>query len=164
MPERPIAYFLTFRCYGTWVPGDPRGSVARRNNGYGDPYDEPNSVRERLARERVASPVSLEPAARSCVEATIEEVASDRGWRLWAVNARTNHVHLVIGTTKKPEEVLVELKAWSTRRLRMSGLFPSDARIWAKHGSTRYIWTEESLERACHYVRYGQDKEGVEGY
>src|SRR6185437_3218042 len=25
VPDEPLAYFLTFRCNGTWLPGDSRG-------------------------------------------------------------------------------------------------------------------------------------------
>ncbi len=33
----PLAYFITFRCYGTWLHGDRRGSVDRFHNIYGTP-------------------------------------------------------------------------------------------------------------------------------
>jgi hypothetical protein len=28
----PLAYLITFRCYGTWLHGDSRGSVDRFHN------------------------------------------------------------------------------------------------------------------------------------
>ena len=34
----PLAYFITFRAYGTWLHGDERGAVDRRHNDYGTPY------------------------------------------------------------------------------------------------------------------------------
>ncbi|MGQ0761444.1 MAG: hypothetical protein ACT4OT_05435 [Acidobacteriota bacterium] len=33
----PLAYLITFRCYGTWLHGDERGSVDRKQNVYGTP-------------------------------------------------------------------------------------------------------------------------------
>jgi hypothetical protein len=33
----PLAYLITFRSYGTWLHGDPRGSVDRFHNVYGKP-------------------------------------------------------------------------------------------------------------------------------
>jgi hypothetical protein len=33
--DTPLAYFITFRAYGTWLHGDKRGSVDRHNNRYG---------------------------------------------------------------------------------------------------------------------------------
>jgi hypothetical protein len=31
----PLAYLITFRCYGTWLHGDARGSVDPTHNVYG---------------------------------------------------------------------------------------------------------------------------------
>jgi hypothetical protein len=33
----PLAYFITFRSYGTWLHGDERGAVDRFHNFYGTP-------------------------------------------------------------------------------------------------------------------------------
>ena len=33
--EIPLALLITFRCYGTWLHGDLRGSVDRDHNVYG---------------------------------------------------------------------------------------------------------------------------------
>ena len=33
----PLAYFITFRAYGTWLHGDERGSVDRLHNTFGSP-------------------------------------------------------------------------------------------------------------------------------
>jgi hypothetical protein len=35
--EFPLAYFISFRCYGTWLHGDERGSMNRKQNQYGTP-------------------------------------------------------------------------------------------------------------------------------
>lgn len=29
-------------------------------------------------------------------------------------------------------------------------------KLWTRHGSTRYLWNEASVEAACRYVRDGQ--------
>jgi hypothetical protein len=47
---------------------------------------------------------------------------------------------------------MTTLKAWSTRRLREARLVEVGARVWSRHGSTRYLWTTESVETACRYV------------
>jgi len=39
--DTPLAYLITFRCHGTWLPGDERGSVDRFHNRYKSPYIEP---------------------------------------------------------------------------------------------------------------------------
>ncbi len=38
----PLAFLITFRCYGTWLHGDQSGSIDRFHNRYKSPYIEPN--------------------------------------------------------------------------------------------------------------------------
>jgi hypothetical protein len=40
--DTPLAYFISFRTYGTWLHGDKRGSIDRHHNQYGSPYIPPN--------------------------------------------------------------------------------------------------------------------------
>ena len=55
-----------------------------------------------------------------------------------------------------PERVVSALKAWSTRRLAEAQAFAPGVSIWSRHGSTVYLWTQQSVERAVDYVVYGQ--------
>ncbi|MBI2767326.1 MAG: transposase [Chloroflexi bacterium] len=88
---------------------------------------------------------------------TILEVCETRGWNLFAINVRTNHVHVVVTATAPPERVLNDFKAWCTRRLRECGLASPGVHIWSRHGSTRHLWTDEHVAVAKHYVLYEQD-------
>ena len=49
-----------------------------------------------------------------------------------------------------------DFKAWSTRRLRDAGLLTRDTRVWTRHGSTPYLWSEADVEQASLYVVQGQ--------
>lgn len=69
-----------------------------------------------------------------------------------AIHVRPQHLHAVIHGTATPEKMFVDLKAYCTRRLRESGLLNADEKVWTKHASTRYLWTEESVRQAMHYV------------
>lgn len=52
---------------------------------------------------------------------------------------------------------MVDFKAYATRAIRSSADEQTIMqRYWTRHGSTRYLWTEESLDAAVKYVRYGQ--------
>jgi len=156
----PLAYLVTFRCYGTWLHGDARGSVDRNHNVHDTPLVSPD--RRLLARRAAmlkAEPVFLEPAHRVVVEQTLRDVSAFHGWTLHAVNVRTNHVHAVVSAACAPERVLNAWKSWSTRRLREAGLVSSSRRMWSRHGSTRYLWSEESLNQACLYVEEGQGED-----
>lgn len=94
----------------------------------------------------------LDEGRRTVVLRTIREVADHRGWRLWAVHVRSNHVHIVVTTEVKPEKVMVDLKAWSARRLRETFEEESDRVRWAQHGSTKYLWSENAVAAAGVYV------------
>ena len=53
---------------------------------------------------------------------------------------------------------MVAMKAYSSRALNQRGLdFPGQRR-WARHGSTQYLWTKESVRAA---IRYVVDEQGV---
>jgi hypothetical protein len=45
MDAVPLAYFITFHTYGTWIHGDDRGSVDRHHNLYGTPMLPPDPSR-----------------------------------------------------------------------------------------------------------------------
>jgi REP element-mobilizing transposase RayT len=92
------------------------------------------------------------------VHDAIFEVCGHRAWTLLALNVRTNHVHVVLAAgASPPGPVLVSLKAWSTRRLREAGVVGVATRVWSRHGSTRYLWSEAAVQRAVSYVVEWQD-------
>ncbi|HVF42516.1 MAG TPA: transposase [Pyrinomonadaceae bacterium] len=157
----PLAYLLTFRCYGTWVHGDRRGSMDRQgHNVYGTPRIAPNEKLERADAGRLKyPPVTLDTRRRATVEKAIREVCEHRGFRLDAVNVRTNHVHAVVAAACGPEGVMTSFKSYATRMLREDGLLSAGAKPWARHGSTRYLWKPHHVVDAIDYVLYGQGDE-----
>lgn len=162
--QRPVfsaslmqAYLITFRCYGTWVHGDERGAVNHRQNNFGTPLLEPHCGLEQAEKLSMKhSTILLDSPLRKVIDRTIREVITYRGWELFALAVRTNHVHIVVGTDGKPEKAMNDFKAWSTRRLREASLILHDTRLWAQHGSTRYLWNDEEIAAACRYVAEGQ--------
>ena len=87
----PLAYLITFRCYGTWLHGHSRGSVDRFHNRYGAPLIAPNR-RWLQHKERALKrpPVNLSRRRRAAVKEAIQEVCRIRRWQLWTCNIRTN--------------------------------------------------------------------------
>lgn len=73
------------------------------------------------------------------------------------MSVRTNHVHCVVVGIASPERILNDLKAWATRALREAELVPPDVSPWSRHGSTRYLWTEASVDTAIRYVEEFKD-------
>ncbi len=158
---RPLAFLITFRCYGTWLHGEERGSIDRRNyHRYGTPDMPANN--KLLDDERTllkSLPILLNHAQRNIVALAIREVCEHRGYVLHAVNVRTNHVHSVVSASCKPEHVMDGFKAYATRKLREASLLGRDVKPWARHGSTPYLWTKEEVQRAVDYVVNGQGDE-----
>ncbi len=149
----PLAYFLTFTTYGTWLHGRDPGSVDREHNRPGTPWLA--SDPELAAANRVflrQEPYLLDEPRRVIVLRTIHEVATHRNWKLWAAHVRSNHVHVVITAMVKPEKVMADLKAWASRRLREAFGESADRDRWTQHGSTRWLNDEESLAAAIDYV------------
>ena len=157
----PLAHLITFRCHGTWLHGDARGSVDRFHNRYKSPYIGPNQHwyrhNERILRRE---PVILDASRRTSVEAAIRETCNFRKWYLHAVNVRTNHVHSVVSIgSLKPERAMTAFKANATRQMRQDGCWQYEQSPWVEKGSKRYLWNERSVALAIDYVLYGQGDE-----
>jgi len=181
MPE-PLAYFLTWSTYGTWLPGDERGWIL-----YAHGWQFPDAARMLEAEARMTEDACrLDGEQRDVVERQIAETCKIRNWELHAVNCRSNHAHVVVTAHQAPKIVRNQLKAWCTRRLKeleakrrlgeetprsRFGLVadastptrsvsedPIRENWWAERGSQRFINDSESLEAAILYVRDGQDK------
>jgi REP element-mobilizing transposase RayT len=158
--ERPLAYFLTWRMYGTWLPGDKRGTVRRTQNQYGTDRVGPRPELERVSQARMTAPAMiLNDRLREEVARAIEGECAHRRWILHALSVRTNHVHLLVSSGDPPERVMNVLKSWATRRLREAGMVTANQRMWARHGSTRHIFVQSAFDEVWNYIVYGQEKE-----
>jgi REP element-mobilizing transposase RayT len=147
----PLAYFLTWTTYGTWLPGDERGWTRKRAIG----VQPPDASRRKAAESRlIQSPVLLDDDQRRTVTGTVVDHCLFRKWHLFVSNCRTNHVHVVVSAPLDPDRVMSQFKSWCSRRLNERG--PRRERWWTKDGSTRWINDEESLESAVLYVRDAQ--------
>jgi REP element-mobilizing transposase RayT len=151
-PE-PLAHFLTWRTYGTWLPGDDRGWVSRDRNSYSEPMNWPDSHLANGSRARmVTAPVSLSDPMRERIDSILREACAHRGWALVALNVRTNHVHAVIALDGSPRSAMTQLKARTTRVLRDEGRLSPEGELWGRGGSARVIWNEAALAASVDYV------------
>jgi REP element-mobilizing transposase RayT len=155
--DTPLAYFISFRSYGTWLHGDERGSIDRFNNRYRAPYLPANEKwRNYNQRQLKAEPSILKAKHRKSVEAAIRETCKIRNWLLLALNVRTNHVHSVVSANRRASLVLNAFKANATRQLREDRLWPHSFSPWADKGSKKKLWNEHSVAKAIDYVMNGQ--------
>lgn len=159
--EFPLAYLITFRCYGTWLHGDERGSYRRSHGVISGVSRIPArpGLRKAESTQLKHEPVTLNAKQRTVVENAVREVCVHRKYRLRAINVRTNHVHTVVSAVCEPEPILDAFKSYSTRALRRSGLLDISVKPWARHGSTIYLWKEHAVAKAVEYVLLGQDGE-----
>jgi REP element-mobilizing transposase RayT len=156
--EHPLAFFLTWTTYGSWLPGDARGWTDERGH-HRDGDELRRRIAERACRGR---PVLLTSAERVLVARVIGQHCLIRSWGLHAVAVRAQHVHVVVTALGvSPRRVRQELKGWTSRRLsehccgtglRRAGTW------WTECGSTRWIRTPESLDAVVTYVVECQDK------
>jgi REP element-mobilizing transposase RayT len=149
----PIAYFMTWPTYGTWLPGDERGWVKYRAG-----WQLPDPIREREAMALMTEDACiLTGDQRQIVEDQIAETCAHRGWTLHAVNCRSNHMHVVVtADVGDPKRIRIDLKAWATRALKKK-VDSGRESWWAERGSIRYVNSDDDLEAAILYVRDGQE-------
>ena len=153
----PPAYLITFHTYGTWLPGDPRGTVTREHNQYGEPRRGGcDALLERSRGLLRNPPVALHAAERVVVLRAFQHVCRHRAWTLHAAHVRTNHAHVVVGAEASPGRIMGDLKAWATRRLVEAGHRPRGVPRWVRQGSTRSLWQRTAVEAACFYVLHEQ--------
>jgi REP element-mobilizing transposase RayT len=154
------AYFITWTTYGTWLPGDRRGWVESGVAGIQSPNRKRESAARSLMVERL---VKLSVSQRTLVENTIRQHCTFRDWTLHAVNARSNHVHVVITADCEIDDVTKQLKAWCSRKLSDdAGLtevvaFKAGRRHWFTEGGDKeIIEDDEHLQNVIRYVLEGQ--------
>ncbi len=153
----PIAYFITFHTYGSWLHGSDKGSVDRENNRPGDEVLPPDGRLESFRRSQMKQPdYRLDPSRRSLVMQAVLEHGEHKQWKIWAIHVRTNHVHIVVTSAQPPERVLMECKAYASRALNQAALDPPDCERWSRHGSTRHLITEDEVAAKIRYVAEGQ--------
>lgn len=153
----PLAYFITFSCYGTWLHGEKETSVDRFTNTPGTDFLPLSPKRSDLVRKKMVEiPYVLDQVRRDIVLKTIMDVCSQRQWVLLAAHIRTNHIHMVIHAIQPPEQIMNTIKSYASRRLNEVGLDGSRIKRWTRHGSTRYLWKEAEVEATIQYVVYEQ--------
>jgi REP element-mobilizing transposase RayT len=159
--SEPLAFFLSFRGYGTWLHGDERFSMDRKQfNTYGGDKMPSNIELQKKEYSNLKNePFLFDGNRRMVIEKAIREVCKFRGYQLIALNIRTNHVHCVVKGAVAPELILNSFKSYATRHLRNELEISKEIRVWSRHGSTRYLWTDEQIEFAVDYVINGQGDE-----
>ena len=151
----PLAFFITWTVYGTFLQGDQRGWTKRRG---GFQAAEPKLVQWRS--DRLKHPIELlNENQRTVVETEIDRLAQFRGWKIWARSARSNHVHVVVTAVEYAgNKVRDQFKANCTRVLRERWSKFVDRPVWTTGGDWKCINDEDALEQIVVYVAQAQDR------
>ncbi len=110
----PLAYFITWTVYGTFLQGDGRWWRKKRKGSQSPQPRLEEWHRDRLRHEIIL----LSEQHRDTVKSEIQTHCEFRQWQLWIANPRTNHVHVVISARGFVGDVVRDqLKANCTRGL-----------------------------------------------
>ncbi|MEO5924386.1 MAG: transposase [Bryobacteraceae bacterium] len=151
------SYLITLTTYGHHIPGQP-GTVNRHHNHFGSRLPHPNPrLRQSIDRRLLQAPFELDPADRQIVLEAITAVCEHKKWHLSAVHIRTNHVQIVTDGAASPEFMMNAFKSYASRALNAKYPAHSSRLRWARHGSTRHLFTREALENA---IKYTLDAQG----
>jgi hypothetical protein len=151
-PE-PLALFLTWTTYGSWLPGDHRGWSDKRGMVHAPSFRLAISAGHRLS----GSAVVLTPTERLVVVETIARHCQHRQWQLFACDCRSQHVHVVVSASAyQPATVSRQLKMWTTHALGADA--SPKRRIWTRGCSRRRIYDERGLQAVIQYVAECQDR------
>ena len=163
MSDDVLAYFITWTCYGTHLPGDERGWTKWQQ---GNQIFQPQL--EQWCRSQMSdTAVMLDVSDREIVEQVIHDHCAIRAWKLHAVNCRSNHCHVVVTAPNVDgEQVRDQFKSWATLKLKAYQLAQGDhadvgrQHWWTRKGSVRKLYDQESLEAAIVYTVEAQDTGG----
>ena len=164
------AWLLTNTTYGSWLPGNRRGSVTSvrgerptdaqsavriEHDIPGEPYEDAIPGLERSAREKMSGPpIYLDVEMAELVLAQFQETARYRGWTLQAVAIMFNHFHIVVEVEDDPHprKILADFKAYGTRVLNRKYGTPPSETWWTDKGSKRKLKDAEARLAGINYV------------
>lgn len=147
----PLAYFLTFTCYGSHLHG--QGPFHYERSTEGTKRLPPNRKREYWRRQDLKQPpFLLDAPRRTIVLRSILQTADYRGWTIHAAHVRSNHIHVVVSGPPTAQKAFGTFNAYASRHLTESGFDTNDRRRWTRHGSHRALHSERGIIQAVHYV------------
>ncbi|MCD0461995.1 transposase, partial [Roseiconus lacunae] len=96
---------------------------------------------------------------RSVVEHEVVRLSEFRGWTLWKISVRSNHVHVVVtATNANGSKIRDQIKANCTRALREKFTQFIDRPVWSVGGDWKCINTDEDLGQVILYASEVQDR------
>ncbi|MCC9599960.1 transposase [Stieleria sp. JC731] len=121
---------------------------------------QPQPLLQQWHQDRLSHEVILLSDEHQCVvDRVIRSHCDLRGWKLWAVSTRSNHVHVVVTAPDiEITRVRDQLKANGTRAVREIDRRFIGRPVWTTKGDIQVLRTETALEQALVYVEEAQDR------
>jgi REP element-mobilizing transposase RayT len=94
----------------------------------------------------------MDAVQRAIVLHAIDEVCRHKGWSLLAIHVRKTHVHVVVRSDKTAEFVMNAFKSYASRALNSHSPGHGSRLRWARHGSTRHLWSQQIIDAAMNYA------------
>jgi REP element-mobilizing transposase RayT len=161
-PEAPFALFLTWTCYGTWLPGDERGFVSNsllsgggfepKANTPGTPYRRDDGFTRQVAAslQKWDSVYLTQQQAMWAAESFVR-TAESKFWRILRGAVMSNHSHLVV--TDCPDDGEAVRRVFKgTSQAYLSEKMGQSQKWWTSGGSDRYRHTHAAIESTIRYV------------
>jgi REP element-mobilizing transposase RayT len=158
----PVALFITWTTYGTWLPGDARGYVSNtlspkggfepKQNQIGTPY----KVDEAYTRERARDlqkwqAVWLTVPQAQIVANSLVSVATKRDWMILRASVMSNHVHVVLTRCPIDGPGVRRILKGNTQA-DLSAAIGERRRWWTAGGSDRRRSGVRSIDATTRYV------------
>jgi REP element-mobilizing transposase RayT len=128
--------------------------VDDEHNEYGKPFVEPDAQREARAQVSMTQPpfVLSDAAPRDLVRDAIVALCREKGWRLWAVHVRTNHVHVVVSADRDPGRLMSDLRRERQKALNQAGFDDAKRTRWTRRGSTIHLFDQPPADGKIDYT------------
>ena len=163
----PVAMFITWTTYGTWLPGDERGHVSnvitpqsfvRKQNRPGTAYAKGNpSTRDRAAELQKWPTVWLTELDAIVVANSLVNVAVEGKWMILRAAVMANHVHVVVTDCPLDGPVVRRILKGKVQA-KLSEAVGTNRRWWTAGGSDRTRRGERSIDATVEYVANQQGK------
>ncbi len=149
----PLAYLITFTCYGTALHGENEAASLPHDLHFNPRFLSHQATRLRCTKVKLTEPAYfLDELRRFVVLNAIEEACDFYGWTLYAAHVRTYHVHSVIHALETAEKLTNLLKMNTSRRLKESKLDGNRLNRWTQHACTKPLWKPVHIHDAIRFV------------
>lgn len=167
-------WFFTNTTYGTWLPGNERGSVTsvrdrrvgelvegsrREHDQIGTPWEgHIPGIYSSATGLLKCPPIFLTLAQAEILLVQFQETSEYRERTLHAISIMQNHWHMVVTVPGDPEpdRILTDFKAYGSRALNREYGKPPSRTWWTMRGSKRKLASETALANAINYALYKQ--------